>query len=355
MPGMACLAALALAAAIAGCSGKPEPAAPASEPDVASEAATVAAAEAAKKEEAQDERIFGTHAGEPIDSGFIFINGAYIEPPYIVSTRGAGVYVNGVLERRLSWRQNLPPVPDKEPDLPTGLTKDSTFSDPHLKDSTGRYLDGIWLNWLEMNCSEEEARRRFRDWWLSVPFVKNATYERNGGSLLVETLKGDKVYLGFGWMPGRQSVSHSLWVARKDLSDELNHVQNLLKEGSCFFVFDGEVQASLSYGDALLELPAAVEVLRSGRTPSEKASALEAFPRLGKLDEGGYALSPLKVGCYPSVLNRLAAGFRASPELEKRLARLVAEDGVKPLSLDQIPRESDFARAARAFLENRWK
>ena len=40
----------------------------------------------------EDENI---KSGTPINSGFVFIDGKYIEPPYEVKRKGLAIYING--------------------------------------------------------------------------------------------------------------------------------------------------------------------------------------------------------------------------------------------------------------------
>ena len=50
--------------------------------------------EAGEEEADQQKKPQGTTAGSPVDDGFVFFDGKYLAPPYVVSRRGLGVFVN---------------------------------------------------------------------------------------------------------------------------------------------------------------------------------------------------------------------------------------------------------------------
>lgn len=78
----------------------------------------------------------GTTDGTPITNGFVFIDGAYIDPPYVVTRRGNGVFVNGHLaEQPCPWpipERVEPVIPIDDPKMPETITRDTTRYDEDL-------------------------------------------------------------------------------------------------------------------------------------------------------------------------------------------------------------------------------
>jgi len=78
----------------------------------------------------------GTTEGIPITNGFFFINGKYIDPPYVVTRKGSGIFINGYLvEQPCPWpipeKQNSA-VPVEDPKMPKTITDKSSIYDADL-------------------------------------------------------------------------------------------------------------------------------------------------------------------------------------------------------------------------------
>ncbi len=54
----------------------------------------------------------GTTLGQPSMSGFVFIEGRYIKPPYTVTRRGNAIFINRIqIEQPVAWPRNVAPAP----------------------------------------------------------------------------------------------------------------------------------------------------------------------------------------------------------------------------------------------------
>ncbi len=117
--------------------------------------------------------VFGTNEGKPIDSGFVFYDGRYVEAPYRVIRRGVGLYLN---ETRLPESGAWPPTDyeDKDPGVPPGLTRNSTFADLEFKDKPGDSWDRKKVRWLRRHHTPEEAQRLIVRYYEELPFVAKA-------------------------------------------------------------------------------------------------------------------------------------------------------------------------------------
>jgi hypothetical protein len=57
---------------------------------------------------------FGVAEGKSVDNGFVFVDGRYIESPYVISRRGLSLYVNNIKIKRPSRYSGMPVIPGYE-------------------------------------------------------------------------------------------------------------------------------------------------------------------------------------------------------------------------------------------------
>ena len=84
----------------------------------------------------------GTTEGKPITNGFVFIDGKYIAPPYLVTREGNGIYINGYLvEQPCPWpipQKKKSEVPIKDPEMPQFISKNTSKYDKDLIEYLGK-------------------------------------------------------------------------------------------------------------------------------------------------------------------------------------------------------------------------
>ena len=71
------------------------------------------------------------HTRKPVTNGFLFVDGVYFEPHYIFQRKGYALYVNDALiSPSNQWIHLLTDLrEDVDPELPSGLTRESKFAD----------------------------------------------------------------------------------------------------------------------------------------------------------------------------------------------------------------------------------
>jgi hypothetical protein len=336
----AMLMAACLGALVAGACGAPQPAPTGSGVSGSAETHDTTQSAATSTAEAELIKAFGVKKSTPVDSGFAFFEGVYIAPPYIVERTGANVYING----NLVYRQPGWPIPSrpkteepKDPGLPPGLTRESSFDDLAIKG--GPPGDSWYVRkkaWILAHFSGEEAVQKALEFWRSLPFVKEASVAKDG-SITVETYKGEKV--GFVlFQTIRLEPPLQVDDLVKLLEEARARIERVLRGGSCLFLFqNNEEIAVYSKRRVAEELPLAVEILRSARSKAEKQDLLE---RMG-------LIPPSNTDGRPNFYDSLISGFKATPDLEKRLQSVVQETGITPFKLEEIPKESPDARIRR--------
>jgi hypothetical protein len=296
-------------------------------PAVQGTSATTAESEALK--------AFGLKSGTPVDAGFVFMEGAYLDAPYTVSRRGGDIYINDTkIGTFASW--SSVPLDDNDPGIPPGLTKDSTFDDLKVKDGSHDTWNARKIRWIERHYQGDDVGRMSVEYYKSLPFVKNSWLEGKD-VIKVETWAGKVVMfvmLAPRTPPTKEDV---LWQLETDRA----RFEERLKKGDCFFLFPRRQELSFSRIKVAKDLPVALEILRSDRSKEEKLSLLE---RLALIPE------PQKDG-KPNFFDSLVTGFKTTPQLDARLQKVVAETGITPRKLDEIPAESAISIERRRFDE----
>jgi hypothetical protein len=262
--------------------------------------------------------LFGTNEGKPVDLGFLFYEGRYVEAPYRVSRRGVGLYVNDI---RFPGSGFWPPDDweDKDADPPPGLTRNSKWSDLYFKDGRGHW-DSIKLNWLKRHHKPEEASRLYVQHLKELPFI--AKVEVVSRNQLKITTHGGEIINTIGlaeapWFPPtKEQVLEGVEYRRRRL-------ERRLQEGDCILMFESGSEISFGQQRAARELPVVAEILSSNRTAAEKGDLLE---RIGIWEPG------------PTWM-KLVTNFQPSAQLAERARALAEKTGVKPRTMQEIPRE----------------
>jgi hypothetical protein len=247
----------------------------------------------------------GENEGNPLQSGFVFHDGRYVEQPYRVNRKGLAVYINGTMVRKsLQWPPEDTHV-SEDPGFPQGVSEDMTF-DVFVTQHFGHY-NRKW-RYLHQNFPSETAVQKIREYYEALPFVREVTLKddvtiqvttRNGEERLIDV--GPPPHNPLGDPPTKENAIREVDASRK-------HYERRLKQGYCLFLFSGG--GELSFGDrkAMQDLPEAVDVLRSGKSKKEKLSELQRLK----------ILPPQ----YPEAWESIVTNFQSSAQLEARIAEL---------------------------------
>ncbi len=107
---------------------------------------------------------FGISRSEPVDKGFFFWEGRYVEAPYVVERRGLEVFVNGIRVARkplgeLEWPPYDYSISEDPGDPPPGLAPGDT---PKGVDYRDTYWSRKW-RYLLLHYDVETARQKMRE------------------------------------------------------------------------------------------------------------------------------------------------------------------------------------------------
>jgi hypothetical protein len=313
---------------LAGCASTATSSTGASQFKGATAQAKDAAAAAATALDESAVKELGVKEGEPVDGGFVFFDGGYIDAPYKVSRRGRYVYINEVAVYQ--WERW--PLPDlrveEDPGYPPGLTEKSTMDDvldkanaengPFFRE--GRYLD--------QHFPRDVAKQKFVEWFRGLTFVESAEFRNPGGSILTIKMKDGKQENVSLIPPPRDSVYSWEFTNRdivRKLESDRGKYEAQVKKGEAVFIFSKGHPVSMIRKRAAEDLGLMAEILRSGRPQQEKINLIMYMQFLGP------AITGDKDARMP-----LFTDFRASKQLEERIGKLAEETGVKPRELKDV-------------------
>ncbi len=242
---------------------------------------------------------FGVTEGEPIDSGSVFVDGRYIDAPYVVTRRGLGVLVNGVLvDRWAAWPIKTPPHRRCRPAAP------GQHQSEHV--DVRRVRQGVpaqKIAYVQKHCDVDDEARIMEQVYRDLPMVKEAHVDPQTGGLYVETYDGEfKGIIGLR-APRRKGPTTKEEVLAA-VETKRAYLEKGLQRGGARLFFASGSEASM--GDA--RLGQAVPILRSAASTEEKLAQLV---RAGILHPEDCRQDGLFI--------RFVRGFVASPQLEARL------------------------------------
>ena len=114
------------------------------------------------------------YINKPIETGFVFVDGKYIDAPYIVEAHDLAVYINGMHITSISTY----PLKDKrineDPGMPVGVTKEAGLAAlDTVRGQNGRPHCGLKVGYLNQHFSKEEARIKIIEYFKALPYIKN--------------------------------------------------------------------------------------------------------------------------------------------------------------------------------------
>jgi len=187
--------------------------------------------------------------GTSINSGFVFIDGKYIEPPYKVKRKGLTIYLNEypiitkTLIKKNPYAYNHPLViPDCCIDVNSGLDVLFNCKDPYeglpLLTAISRYFYGKY----EFSVAVDSIKNFIR----KLPNIKK--FEDKGDYCYIEAYNGDQQNLAIGccnakrnslrWGPNGKGIKKKEIII--SLDDDVEYFQKRLFQNNILFVFSNE-------------------------------------------------------------------------------------------------------------------
>ncbi len=255
---------------------------------------------------------FGITKGEPITNGFLFVNGRYVDSPYVVEERGYAIFVNGIYVKKAVSDKVVYPSPPvtEDPGLPKDLSRTNRVQDafPHP-------VVNAKYEYLRAQYEGKELIQNLIDYYKSLPSVAKIERDPEAG---IGSVVGYRLY-GFDGSSMLMTVDpaykpptspHSKERIQECIKQEREIMEKRLKLNRVVFYGDRSIEGHMSLSSLGGPDFEVISILRSNMNVEEKVAALRKLDFLGHDESVDNALNSHK---------DLLTNFQASPQLEVRL------------------------------------
>ncbi|MFH1232164.1 MAG: hypothetical protein V1709_11790 [Planctomycetota bacterium] len=249
---------------------------------------------------------FGVKKGESINSGFVFLNGKYIDVPYVVTRKGLALFLNDkMIEPPIRWP---PPAAVQnenitEPKLPAAITKNTSPFDSLLI----KYI-GEKNAYIRIHSPPKETLKLLLKTYQELPCVDNARIDSKYPEIaIVRWHNGSSDRIRLSKFEGREPLKYDKESILGLLEGERNNLEERLKKGDTYFLFDKGGKITFGEQNTKDLLPRLVEILESKESLEIKLNLVhEIMPYVNK-----------------DTFASIVTNFSVSPQLEKRLQELI--------------------------------
>lgn len=198
-----------------------------------------------KQKKEKEEKDFNPKKRK-INSGYVFIDGKYVEPPYRVKRRGLSIYVNDYkigeydvpkTEKRIVYKTH--------PGLPPNINKMDSIDammNARIEGTDIKYSTAI-KSYLYTNYSYESSVDSLREYIASFPNIKSVSgeglidveaYNGHKRKILISSSSFRKSYKAYNSKEKKLNHKRSL---RKYLHQVIGDYKSQLNQGDVFFIF----------------------------------------------------------------------------------------------------------------------
>ncbi len=250
---------------------------------------------------------FGTTVGTPIDSGFVFVDGQYLDAPYRVTRRGLGLFINEKLiepPMRWPWPQTQPAGSPTDPKLPVTITKETSQWDLLVLEYLSAKRAYVWARY-----SQNEVPRQMAEVYKGLPCVDTAELDAKRPEVLVVTWSDGSVERIRLRPFGRRPIKHDKKSVLARLEGNRTRWENRLRKGDYYLFFTDGGEISGGAAGATEILSRLVPILRSSEADDVKFRQIEEAG-LPAITRDNFAT--------------MVTDFAASQQLDKRLEEIAA-------------------------------
>ena len=231
------------------------------------------ASEAATNSVMSSVQDLGVTDGKPITNGFVFIDGKYLDPPYVVSRQGNGVYINGnLVEQPCPWpilEKAEPVSPAEDPKIPATITKDTSQYDRELM----TYL-GAKKAYYRAKYGEIEMVKMMVKVYQELPCVLKATSGQDENYISVTWANGSTMEHRL-IMPKRKVTEWTRETIVATLDKDRANYENRLSKGDYYFLGSAQGRMTGTAEGAKTVLPVLLPILKTSKDAQEVQQRLQ--------------------------------------------------------------------------------
>jgi hypothetical protein len=207
----------------------------------------------------------------PITNSFVFLNGEYLETPYIVSCSNLVIQINGrVIADYSSQLAAAPSIPRERPAVPASFSKETVWHDP----AVGEYLADSMRFLSAAGGNTDDKVGGMEDVYKRLPFVKDVRWD-GGADLKVTTIDGE-VHVCSIAFPSRQPENTPEKIGIRIDKECAHLVNSLMEENSVFYFTHFGKRVSFGRNHAENKLPNLLNIAHSAELSDKEKAAMLA-------------------------------------------------------------------------------
>jgi len=281
---------------------------------------------------------------QPIETGFVFFDGKYIEAPYILERRDLAVYINGIqITKEMEWPIVNKYAFDHDPGIPPNITKEMTLDELFSLKEPKRNIRYIAAKqwYLFSHFSYEEAFEKTITYFEDLPNIKSLT-KIPGKGWVIESYVGEKRNILFGGSEMRQM--NAVWgpegsgpSPQSEIIEKVNELalmyRDCLQKDNFIFIFTEHRKLFFSDRQGFKRIREMLDIMNTSKSQEEKMNELISIGLLPRSDK---QLSKYFVSHY-SISTQLENRLKTLKEL---LIKKYGEDILTPLQRDEDLKKS---------------
>jgi hypothetical protein len=209
----------------------------------------------------------GVTEGKPITNGFVFVDGKYVEPPYIVTRQGNGLLINGhLIEEPCPW-----PIPEiskprestTDPKTPVSIGRDTSKYNKDLINYIGEKIA-----YLKHRYGEEAMVHKMVQVYSNLPCIAKAEQDKDPQYIIVTWVDGHVEHIRL-IPPKRNMIEWTREMVLERTDRDRSQYEERLNKGDYYFLGSAHGRMTGTADGARMVLGALLPILKTSRDANE--------------------------------------------------------------------------------------